>query len=415
MSIILPEHRVNDNNTRLEQTGGVSQINQLVAIGKTTILYVLLLLVASACTKTKVIDLTTLTKETYAPYKYVDMGVAFQGMDTSQLLTGTHSSWPHANVAYDKTLDKFVIFYDIKNGHILINNRVAMRFKEPEGKFSKLLVVANRMSEGISCKTQASGIAKNGDYISLVAHFQNSNGTILGTSVYRSTNKGTTWKRTDMMAGGEIVKAFNGDVTGFLVLKSGRILTLACHSKTRQTRILYSDDNAATWKFASVPECYDRTEPGWCELSDGTIICYLRKSVVGATYNAPVPAYFTRSFDGGRTWELPVVSKSVLNMNAANGHLFFHEDTKTVEFLHHSRFVEKDGYSSIFQCIASEQNAKNDKMGSDVRIAKLPNQTKGGDSGYMGAAKSSKGIINAFYYSGNMTYANICYLIGRKI
>lgn len=340
--------------------------------------------------------------------------MAFDGLDNTQLLTGAHSSWTHANVAYDSTLDKFIVFYDIKDGHILINNCVAMRFKDPEGGFSNLTVVANRMAEGISCKTQASGIAKNGDYISLVAHFQNSDGGHLGTSIYRSIDKGHTWQRADMMVPGGILKAFNGDVTGFLVLKNGRILTLACHPATRRTRILYSDDNGRTWKFASVPECYDHTEPGWCELSDGTIICYLRKSVLNAVYDSKVPAYFTRSFDGGGTWELPVASKSVLNMNAANGHLLFHEEAKTVEFLHHSRFPEEDGYSSLLQSTAAEEDAKNDRMGTEVRIKRLPNQTKGGDSGYIGAAKSSKGVVNAFYYSGSMSYANIYYLVGQK-
>lgn len=379
------------------------------------LIYTLLLVVCCSCSHKQIAEPPPLVIiDTHLLYKFIDMGMAFNGLDRTQLLTGAHSSWTHANVAYDSVLDKFTVFYNIKNAHILINNRVAMRFKEPEGGFSNLLVVADRMSEGISCKTQASGIAKNGDYVSLVSHFQNSNGAILGTSIYRSTNKGVTWKRTDMMVAGDIIKAFNGDVSGFLVLKSGRILTLACHPTTRRTRILYSDNNGMTWAFASIPECYDHTEPGWCELSDGAIICYLRKSVVWAVYNARIPAYFTRSFDGGITWELPVASKSVLNMNAANGHLLFHENAKTVEFLHHSRFPEEDGYSSILQSTASEEDAKNDRMGVEVRIKRLPNQTTGGDSGYIGAAESSKGVVNAFYYSGSMTDANIYYLVGRK-
>ena len=353
------------------------------------------------------------SKDSILPYTFVDMGIAFDGTDPSQLLTGTHSSWPHANVAYDRSLDKFIIFYDIKAGHTLINNRVAMRFKDPEGNFSNLLVVADRMSEGISCKTQASGIAANGDYISLVAHFVNSTGVHTGTSVYRSTNKGSTWTRTDMVANGEIVTAYNGDVTGFLVLESGRIITLACHPTTRLTRILYSDDNGVTWIFATIPECYKHTEPAWCELSDGTIICYMRSTVGDAGYTSKVPAYFTRSYDSGLTWELPVASNSILNMNEANGQLIFHKDSKTVEFIHHSRFPEKDGYTSILQSCATEEDASNDRMGFQVRIGKLPVQGVS-DAGYVGAAIADNGVINAFYYSGSNTNANICYLIGKK-
>lgn len=347
-------------------------------------------------------------KDTKFPYTFTNMGIAFRGTDPTQLLQGTHSSWTHANVAYDKSLDKFVVFYDIKNVHDVTNNRVAMRFKTPEGGFSDLIVVADKMSADISCKTQASGIAANGDYISLVVHLNNSAYSIIATYVYTSKDKGVTWNEHIMKINNS--GDFKGFVEGFLVLKSGRILTLGQYQG--QTNVLYSDDNGITWDIASIPSCY-RFEPAWCELSDGTIICYLRSSIPD-DLTEKTPAYFTRSYDNGLHWELPVPSQSIVNMNAANGHLFFHEDIKKVEFIHHSRFAEKDDYSSLFQSAASEEDAKNDRMGAQVRIHYLPNQITGGDSGYIGAAKAANGIINAFYYSGTMTNADIHYLIGKK-
>lgn len=347
------------------------------------------------------------------PY-YADMGKAFDGMDTKQIIHDSHSSWTHANVAYDSELDKIIIFYNIKDGHILVRNKVVMRFKDANNNFSNLIVVADRMSEGISCKAQASGIAANGDYVSLVAHISNSTGVTLGTSIYRSLDKGHTWLRQDMMVNGQKVIAYCGDVSGFLVLSSGRILTLACHPMTRLVRILYSDDNGYTWHFSSVPECYKHTEPAWCELSDGTIICYLRASVGDSGYTEKVPAYFTRSFDGGETWELPIPSQSVLNMNEANGHLIFHKDSKIVEFIHHSRFTELDGFSSIYFSMAKEKDAKQDRMGDDIRIGKLPDQSKGGDSGYIGACMSKLGDRAFFYYSGTPYRADIYYMISKK-
>jgi hypothetical protein len=331
------------------------------------------------------------------------MGIAFKGIGLTQLSQETHSSWPHANVAYDESLDKFVVFYDIKNAHELINNRVAMRFKEPEGQSGNLIVVADRISENISCKTQASGIAANGDYISLVVNHDNSNAAVMGTDVYISKDKGYTWTNRNMLVNNV---PYAGFVEGFLVLKSGRILTLG-----KSTNIIYSDDNGITWNYTPLLERYGG-EPAWCELSDGTIICYLRS--YGTGYTTKAPAYFTRSYDGGLHWEEPVPSKSIVNMNEANGHLFFHEDIKKVEFIHHSRFVENDGYSSLFQSSASEEDAKNDRMGAQVRIHYLPNQRIGGDSGYIGAAKAANGIINAFYYSGTLTNADIHYMIGEK-
>lgn len=346
------------------------------------------------------------------PY-YTDMGKAFDGMDTKQLIHDTHSSWTHANVAYDNELDKVIVFYNIKDGHILVRNKVAMRFKDNNNNFSNLIVVADRMSEDISCKAQASSIAANGDYISLVAHISNITGIALGTSIYRSSDKGRTWLRSDMVANGQKVIAYCGDVSGFLVLSSGRILTLACHPMTRLVRILYSDDNGYTWHFSSVPECYKHTEPAWCELSDGTIICYLRATVGDSGYTEKVPAYFTRSFDKGESWELPIPSQSILNMNEANGHMIFHKDSKMVELIHHSRFTESDGFSSIYLSLATEEDAKQDRMGEDIRIGRLPDQTKGGDSGYIGACMSKSGDRTFFYYSGTPYRADIYYMVSN--
>ena len=154
-------------------------------------------------------------------------------------------------------------------------------------------------------------------------------------------------------------------------------------------------------------------EPAWCELSDGTIICYMRATVMSG-YQVKIPAYFTKSTDGGLTWELPIPSKSITNMTEANGHLFYHKDIKKVEFIYHSRFAENDKFSSLYQCAASEDNAKNDNMGEQFRIYYLPNQEAGGDSGYIGGAISSDNIMNIFYYAGTWQNADIYYMEGKK-
>lgn len=345
--------------------------------------------------------------------RFIDKGKAFESDDPKQAVFGTHSSWTHANVAYDKETDNVLIFYNVKNRHEVLHNKVAMRFKDAKDNFSNLIVVADRENEGISCKTQASGIAPNGDYLSFVSLFYNSTAEIIGTDVYRSKDKGKSWSTTNMLIDHkDRVKAYSGDVTGFLILKNGRILTLACDNISRLVRILYSDDNGLTWHLAKVPTSYTHTEPAWCELSDGTIICYLR-STVGNTYPNREPAYFTRSFDGGLTWEELRPSRSILNMTEANGHLIYNKKEKTVEFIHHSRFAESDGYSSLFYSIASENDAKNDNMGQQIRIAKLPRQYPG-DSGYVGAATDKRGAASIFYYSGTGYKADIYYIKQTK-
>lgn len=340
---------------------------------------------------------------------FIDKGKAFLSDDHTQAVSGTHSSWTHSNVAYDEEIDKVVVFYNVKNAHEMIHNKVAMRFKDTNDNFSDLIVVANRDDEGISCKAQSSGIAPNGDYLSFVSLFDNSTGAVIGTDVYRSKDKGKTWSSTNMLIDNkERVKAYSGDVTGFLVLNNGRILTLACDNITRLVRILYSDDNGITWHLAKTPICYKHTEPAWCELGDGTIICYLR-STVGNTYPNKEPAYFTRSFDGGLTWEEFRPSRSILNMTEANGHLVYNKKEKIIEFIHHSRFTEDDGFSSLFYSVASESDAKNDNMGQQIRVVRLPKQSPG-DSGYVGATVDKRDDISIFYYSGAGRKADIYYM-----
>lgn len=365
--------------------------------------------------KNKIIEKpTTVEINNNLPYNYFFLGKSFRSNDSTQSIYNTHSSWTHSNVSYDNKTNNIIIFYNVKPMHNIVFNKVAMRTLNEIGEIGNAIVVADREKEGISCKSLASGIDKNGNYLSLVGILNNHSGNVLGTYVYRSVDKGKTWSSHPMTVNKDIVKAFHGDVSGFLLLKNGRILTLACHETTRLTRILYSDDDGFTWHFATIPPCYKHTEPAWCELSDGTIICYLRNSIAEDGYYSPVPALFMKSIDGGLIWSTPIKSKSVLNMTEANGQLLYHENSKMVEFIHHSRCTEKDGFSSIFQMAAAEDDAKNDNMGREVRIMQLPPQDKGGDSGYIGGCLSKDEFSHIFFYSGTQTNADIYYLKGYK-
>lgn len=353
------------------------------------------------------------------PYQYEQMGVAFRSDDIDAPVQDDAGMWPHANVSYDEDDDKFVVLYNINDGHDIYSNRVLMRKKDPEGQFSQATVVADRISQGESMKSQASGIASNGDYVALIGVLGTSGG-VLRTDIYRSSDKGQTWTSSEMLVDGSSVLAFNGDVTGFLVLKSGRIISWYDNNSDRAVNIIYSDDNGATWSKASVAGSpTDITEPAWVELSDGTIVCMARASVVSGTVDQKIPAKFLKSEDGGLTWSAPVDSTSITNFTLSNGEMIYHDDTETVEFIHHSRNTEDDGYSSLFVATATESDAKNDNFSQQTRIGRLaayvgPTSPSQGDSGYVAARKSSAGVINVFYYNGNRGTCQINWAIGRK-
>src|SRR5690606_6548725 len=128
-------------------------------------------------------------------------------------------------------------------------NSVMMRTKSADSdSFSAPHILASDKGN-YSYKCQAAGIAANGYYLALIARLPWGAGDSDATYVYRSADKGATWSQSLMQSGeseGSII-AFNGDVSGFLVTQSGRILTMAVEYNTFRARIFYSDDHGHTW------------------------------------------------------------------------------------------------------------------------------------------------------------------------
>jgi hypothetical protein len=349
------------------------------------------------------------------------MGVGFDSLDPAAPVTAPFAAWVHATVDYDPDIDKFIIFYNINSGHSISTNRVLLTKKAPDGPFDTPVIVADNATTE-SAKTQAAGIAPNGDYLALVGVFNWGNSTPIRTDIYRSTTKGATWTITTMVdsADSSPIIAFNGDVSGFLKLASGRILTMAVEpAPSYLARVFYSDDNGATWSKASIAGApTDVTEPGWVELPDGSIVCMARAAVRSGSTTTKIPAKFMTSFDAGATWSEPVDSTSILDFTLSNGQMLIDENSQTVEFIHHSRFAQPDGFTSFYVASASFDDAKTDNFGAQIRIGKLaayvPIGGSSGDSGYVGAAKSSTGVINAFYYNGLRNAAQINWAVGRQ-
>lgn len=354
-------------------------------------------------------------------YKYQQMGTAFESDDPLSPLPERSASWVHGTVAYDEEDDKFVVFYNVNPGHNITQCSVMMTRKDPEGGFSTPVVVASKKNAE-SMKTHAAGIAANGDYIVLAGVFPWGDVVSKRTDIYRSSDKGISWSVAIMRdsADGAEVMAFNGDISGFLVLSSGRIITLAVEpSPSFLTRIFYSDDNGATWHKSSITgNPTDITEPAWAQLPDGTIVCMARAAVRFGETTQKIPAKFFQSLDSGETWTEPVDSISITDFTLSNGEMIVREDVGEIEFIHHSRFVQPDGYSSLYVSRATFADAKADKFSPQLKIGKLAGDIDyddgRGDSGYVGARLSKNGVINIFYYDGRRSGANIHYAVGRK-
>lgn len=343
------------------------------------------------------------------PYEYTNNGIAFKG-------NNTHNAWTHGTVAYDKNTNQTIVFYSSQPEHLLTNQKVYMVKKNKNGNFETPLLVADKSSEGLSCRCQGAGICANGDYVAIVGYINNSTTERTSTKIYRSVDRGSTWTISDFLVNGEMPIGFDGHLDDFYVMKSGRILT-GCTNLSKNCRVFYSDDNANTWNPTTIngsPTTYFEYE--FCELSSGTVICIMRKTY-SSNYTVEIPAMFMKSTDGGVTWSKPI--EMSLTMTENNGALIHHDELNAVEFIYGSRFIENDGYSSIFVATATDDMAENGNFNKPIRIGRFAPKTKQadgytGDGGYFGAVKTEYDTIDVFYYNGTNKNANICYMEGKK-
>lgn len=355
-----------------------------------------------------------LAEKAFRMTKFKEQGVAF---DTS--LEGNHVAWTHTNVSYDNSDNSFYVVYNAQPTHSITQSKVHARKRPLNGDFSNVIVIADKLSEGIGCKCQSSGICENGDYIAIIAHVNSSTGDIIGTFVYRSTDKGLTWDNgTEILINGSPLIAYSGDVSGFLKLSNGRIILWGWYP-SKESFALFSDDNGLTWTLATIKQSpvYNVTEPTFIELDNGVIIGYARDNVTDGEdhINTPKSAYFLKSIDGGTTWETPVKSNSIKDMS--NNNCAFVKHGNLIEIIYGSRFLHKDGYGSIYQSITTQEDILNDVWRESVRIARVngipANLSGNGDSGYFGSATAEDGTSMVFYYNGTKTNSKIYYLKGN--
>jgi hypothetical protein len=271
-------------------------------------------------------------------YSYVNYGQAFDTSDTTLSDYDAHAGWSYGNVHWDSELNKAMFLYTLKPYHSVLNNRMMLSFKNADGSFSDPILVSDGRSINESRRTTASLILPNGDYIILMSVLNNSTGAAIRTDLYRSSNKGLSWDITlDVKVEGSSIKGNNGDVCGLLRLNSGRLISWLLEEGTLQSRVIYSDDEGVSWNYADMlGNPSEMTEPAWVELSDGTIVAYLRENI-DVNFKQMRPAFVTYSYDQGETWTNPEASASILNYTQGNGTMILDKETGLIEFIHYSR------------------------------------------------------------------------------
>ena len=360
-------------------------------------------------------------KQTKSAYTWQNYGQVFDTNDPSLVDHDIHASWSYSHVHWDNDLNKVMFLYTIKPNHGTTNNRMMLCFKEIDGSFSAPKLVSDGRGVNESRRSMGSLILPNGDYLILMSILDNTLNTMIRTDLYRSTDKGDTWTVTsDVRADGYPIKGSYGDTCGLLRLRSGRLISMILEEFTLVDSVIYSDDEGLTWQWSNMTGApVGHTEPVFIELTDGTILAYLREDL-STNYHLARPAMVMHSYDSGVTWTEPVYSTTILDYTQSNGAMIYDEETGLIEYIHHSRHKRADGYSSIFVSVATEEDAKADKWSEQVRIGRhnradfITELGYNGDGGYIGACKSSDGVITAIYYNGTKHDARVCWLEGRK-
>lgn len=130
--------------------------------------------------------------------------------------------------------------------------------------------------------------------------------------ISKSSDDGVTWDKPVEITKGLKQPDWTWYATGpgvGIQTKSGR-LVIPCDnkvlgSKARQSHVIYSDDQGATWKLGGVvgPNC---NESQIAELPDGTLVLNMR------TYEANKLRLIAKSTDGGLTFSKPMEDKTLI-------------------------------------------------------------------------------------------------------
>lgn len=317
---------------------------------------------------------------------------------------GKYTAWPLYKVQYDKNLDKIVFLYSPKNAHGTGTGRTYMRTLDPntyEVSESKLVAkYDDNDTYGALCDGFC--ICKDGTYLAIIRYHESTNiDSYKAVKLYKSTNKGENWTNSDVTVDGNV---WATALCGIWELSNGRWVTSNCHD------IIYSDNQGQSWTRVQTTAQVDNIwELNLCELTEGTLLAIVRQGIAtdnGSYTGNPikVPAHISVSTDYGATWNTFKPSKSILEMTANPCCPIVHKDEGLVELFYCSRLPVGDKLGTIYQQIATFEDALNDNFGDAIVIGyskctdKYVNASSCQNFGYMAGAKDSKNGIHLFYY-----------------
>ena len=314
-----------------------------------------------------------------------------------------YCGWPFNNVQYDSELDSVVFLINAGSTHS-DNATMHLYMGKMDLKTNEVSIteIGNPTALGHGFYTMGFCINDDGDYLYIDAYSQN---------IGKSTDKGETWTETS-------VSSYNSWPEAITQLSNGRYLFWGDGSTKG---VWYSDDDCATWTKATMQNA--KYEGSFLELSNGVVMCFMRKSTNGTTdgtWNGTKrqeSIIISVSEDYGTSWTPATDSVTLLEGCANVATAFYHKDEDIVEVFTTSRYPYGDTFGAVFQYIAKRTDALDDKFGTP-KVIRYSKALAYADFGHVGGCIDNNGDMHLMYYDGDSTAsgsANYNYIKASRI
>lgn len=318
----------------------------------------------------------------------------FDAAATKIVDTAGYTAWPYDGLNWDAARSKLWLTFMNADGHLT-------------GNASVMFVTINTTTDEVStpveiishetyrCICHATCIAANGDYLAFVMYRDTATNETFTTSIWRSTDGGSTWSDEGSMVDGEDVSVGGTIIHAATVLADGSIIANDRDAGTTSAYVHRSTDNGLTWSAGSeIPNELAETEPlepaFWQHPTTGRVVAIYRAGLTGSQNNP----LFTYSDDSGQTWATMFDSPLWWRQYNNPGAFVYHSDADLVEYFFGSR--SPDALDSRISRVAASPDdvASHDFGGTDVLYG---GAASGSDFGYLSAARVGSKVYVCWY------------------